>query len=102
MFVLRPSRAFLHPRFLRPLSNLNRPSPPPLSPELQREFDELVRHAQSSSPELPRHPDAGEPIQPEFDGDMNPRTGEKGGPKREPVHSWIEGDWSFKGRVSDF
>src|SRR6266571_7885057 len=27
-----------------------------------------------------------------------------GGPKREPVQRWVEkeGDWSFKGRVSDF
>ena len=38
------------------------------------------------------------------DGDINPATGERGGPKREPVQRWIEeeGDWSFKGRVSDF
>jgi hypothetical protein len=51
-----------------------------------------------------RHPDAPVPLKAEFDGDVNPATGERGGPKREPVHRWIrdEGDWSFKGRVSDF
>ena len=40
----------------------------------------------------------------EFEGDVNPVTGEQGGPKREPVGRWGEddGDWSFKGRVSDF
>jgi len=51
------------------------------------------------------HPDAREPLTAEFHGDINPITGEKGGPKREPVGRWGEdpgGDWSFKGRVSDF
>jgi hypothetical protein len=96
-------------------SNLNRPSPPPLPRELQREFEELQRNAQmplSSSTlshgeaeaEMSLHPDAREPLIPEFEGDINPKTGEQGGPKREPVGKWTEdgGDWSFKGRVSDF
>ncbi|PFH51532.1 hypothetical protein AMATHDRAFT_103988, partial [Amanita thiersii Skay4041] len=48
------------------------------------------------------HPDARQPVKPEFDGDTNPLTGEMGGPKREPVKTWVEGDWSFQGRVSDF
>ncbi|KAI0070250.1 hypothetical protein K474DRAFT_1555748, partial [Panus rudis PR-1116 ss-1] len=96
---------------------LNRPSPPPLPRAEQREFEELVRKAQApfartetSEAELAlaaaqdRHPDARAPIEPEFEGDVNPVTGEKGGPKREPVRAWSEdgGDWSFKGRVSDF
>ncbi|KIK47126.1 hypothetical protein CY34DRAFT_799668 [Suillus luteus UH-Slu-Lm8-n1] len=96
-------------------SNLDRPSPPPLPRELQREFEELQRSAQMplSSPTLSHgeaeaqmslHPDARKPLTPEFDGDVNPRTGEQGGPKREPVGKWSDegGDWSFKGRVSDF
>ncbi|KAG1752984.1 hypothetical protein EDB19DRAFT_1670955 [Suillus lakei] len=86
-------------------SNLNRPSPPPLPRELQREFEELQRSAQMplSSPTLSHdeaeaqmslHPDARKPLTPEFEG----------GPKREPVGKWSDdgGDWSFKGRVSDF
>lgn len=86
---------------------LNRPSPPPLPREQQREFEELVRKAQAplSSPEaeLAMHPDARPPVDPEFEGDVNPVTGEKGGPKREPVKRWTEeGDWSVKGKVSDF
>ncbi|KAH7926729.1 hypothetical protein BV22DRAFT_1032595 [Leucogyrophana mollusca] len=96
-------------------SSLNRPAPPPLPRELQREFEDLQRAAQMplSSPTLSRgeaeaelalHPDARKPLVPEFEGDVNPRTGEQGGPKREPVGKWSEdgGDWSFKGRVSDF
>jgi len=88
---------------------LFRPSPPPLPRADQREFEELVRQAQTpfasaSEEALAMHPDARPPVQPEFDGEVNPTTGEKGGPKREPVKQWTEdgGDWSFKGRVSDF
>ncbi|KAF9012381.1 hypothetical protein BDQ17DRAFT_1222620, partial [Cyathus striatus] len=87
----------------------NRPAPPPLPREQQREFEDLVRKSQSSSsspnPSLNLHPDARLPVQPDFEGDVNPRTGEQGGPKQEPVKRSTEdegGDWSFKGRVSDF
>lgn len=101
-------------------SGLVRPAPPPLPREQQREFEELVRAAQAplSAPgrgsvsasaaqeeaDMAMHPDARAPLQAEFQGDVNPATGEQGGPKREPVGRWGEGDgdWSFKGRVSDF
>ena len=99
MFLTPSSRAILRSSFARFASSLNRPAPPPLPQQQQREFEDLVRRAQSSPsvPEPARHPDSRE-----FEGDTNPATGEKGGPKREPVHRWVEGDWSFKGRVSDF
>ena len=92
--------------------SLVRPAPPPLPREQQREFEELVRAAQAplstkgssaaeQEAEIAMHPDARAPLQAEFDGDTNPVTGEQGGPKREPVNpEW--GDWSFKGRVTDF
>ncbi|KAJ6499959.1 hypothetical protein C8R47DRAFT_1175347 [Mycena vitilis] len=93
-------------------SSLNRPSPIPLPREQQREFELLQRAAQtplapnnnnnSLADDLQLHPDAREPLKPEFEGDVNPTTGEQGGPKREPVRQWVEGDWSYKGRVSDF
>ncbi|EJF65396.1 hypothetical protein DICSQDRAFT_133007 [Dichomitus squalens LYAD-421 SS1] len=94
--------------------SLVRPAPPPLPREQQREFEELVRAAQAplsvkgsaaqEEADMALHPDARAPLQAEFEGDMNPITGEQGGPKREPVGRWAEdgGDWSFKGRVSDF
>ena len=96
---------------------LDRPSPPPLPREEQREFEDLVRKAQmplsqqtvgrdQAEADLAMHPDARKPLQPDFEGDVNPATGEQGGPKHEPVGRWGEGegheDWSFKGRVSDF
>lgn len=107
--TLRISRISL-PSSARWLSSsrdpLNRPSPPPLPREQQREFEELVRRAHtplSQQAALAMHPDARPPLDPEFEGDVNPVTGEKGGPKREPVKKWTdEGDWSFKGKVSDF
>lgn len=96
-------------------SPLNRPGPPPLPRSEQREFEDLVRKAQAplsqaeanrelAEAELALHPDARKPVPAEFEGEVNPVTGEKGGPKREPVRKWGEGDgdWSFKGRVSDF
>lgn len=95
---------------------LDRPAPPPLPCEEQRQFEEMLRAAQTplaqptrggattaAEVDLSLHPDARRPVQPEFEGEVNPTTGEQGGPKQEPVHRWgDEGDWSFKGRVSDF
>lgn len=95
-------------------SNINRPSPPPLPKEQQREFENLLRAAQAplsvptsrgdAEAELALHPDARAPMKAEFEGDVNPTTGEEGGPKREPIGKWNggDGDWSFKGRVTDF
>ena len=131
MFALRPRLAMRPPRprlATRLLSSslprassssdplLSRPGPPPLPAAQQREFEDLVRKAQSpaaptstsasaSTPHAPDvHPDAPAPLRAEFTGDVNPATGERGGPKREPVGRWAQdgGDWSFKGRVSDF
>ena len=39
---------------------------------------------------------------PEFEGDINPKTGEVGGPKNEPLRWGANGDYSFNGRVTDF
>ncbi|KAK0642930.1 hypothetical protein B0T16DRAFT_296869, partial [Cercophora newfieldiana] len=39
---------------------------------------------------------------PEFEGEKNPKTGEVGGPKNEPLRWGSKGDWSYNGRVTDF
>ena len=96
--------------FVRKVS-MNRPAPPPLPRKEQREFEELLRKAQT--PLAPSHnqvdpaihPDTRIQIKLEFEGEINPSTGEQGGPKWEPVKRSTAdsgGDWSFKGRVSDF
>ena len=56
--------------------------------------------AKGSGEEL--HPDVRRGTKPEFEGERNPRTGEVGGPKNEPLR-WGGGvDWSYNGRVTDF
>ncbi|KAF8325192.1 uncharacterized protein EI90DRAFT_3073283 [Cantharellus anzutake] len=79
----------------------------------QREFEDLVKQASkgqsdNSTPRGPMketflnegvHPDAPRRPKPEFEGDVNPVTGERGGPKIEPVK---HNDWSNSGRVTDF
>ena len=98
------------PNLFRAMSagiRVNRPSPPPLPREEQREFERQIQAAQTplsaKDGELNLHPDARTPIKGDFEGDVNPRTGERGGPKKEPVKKWgSEGDWSHSGRVTDF
>lgn len=48
------------------------------------------------------HPDVRRGAQPEFEGERNPKTGEIGGPKNEPLRWGGEADWSYNGRVTDF
>jgi Protein of unknown function (DUF1674) len=103
MAIFRPPLLFI--RFMASKPPLNRPAPLPLPIEQQREFEALQRRrAEEQASTKAPHPDAPIPLKAEFDGDINPSTGERGGPKREPVQRWVEeeGDWSFKGRVSDF
>lgn len=48
------------------------------------------------------HPDVRRGAKPEFEGERNPKTGEIGGPKNDPLR-WGGGvDWSYNGRVTDF
>ncbi|KAI9904581.1 hypothetical protein N3K66_001110 [Trichothecium roseum] len=112
-------------------SSFNRPAPPKLPPSEQAEFERLQRDAAVSSAFQPS-PDQQTPTQdasaktsaaapaagsesesdvnvgmfrgakPEFEGDTNPRTGEVGGPKNEPLRWGEAGDWSYNGRVTDF
>lgn len=48
------------------------------------------------------HPDVRRGAKEEFVGDRNPRTGEVGGPKNEPLRWGGNVDWSYNGRVTDF
>lgn len=102
------------------MPDMHMPSPPKLPKHEQEEFELLQKMAMSqtaideynekvtgdskadSAPNLKT--DVGNRASylrtiPEFDGEVNPKTGERGGPKQDPLrHS----DWSFNGRVSDF
>ncbi|KAJ9093190.1 hypothetical protein QFC21_006507 [Naganishia friedmannii] len=48
-----------------------------------------------------QHPDLRKQAAPQFEGEVNPMTGEVGGPKRDPFVAG-EGDWQYSGRVTDF
>jgi hypothetical protein len=107
----------------------NRPGPPKLPAEQQAEFERLQRAASVSSAFQPqeetpaavatpatsqiRHTTTPEKLDdmnvayrrgapPEFEGETNPKTGEVGGPKNEPLRWGGAGDWSYNGRVTDF
>lgn len=91
------------------------PAPPRLPQEEQEIFEELQRKSTgafstpqvnqaASSEEINQmmHPDAVAGVKPEFEGEKNPKTGEVGGPKNEPLRWGSQGDWSYGGRVTDF
>jgi Protein of unknown function (DUF1674) len=48
------------------------------------------------------HPNVLRGAQPEFEGERNPKTGEVGGPKNEPLRWGAAGEWSYNGRTTDF
>lgn len=101
-----------------------RPGPPKLPADQQAEFERLQRSAAVSSAFQPaevatpatsqvRHtttPEKTEAVNqglfrgapPEFEGDVNPKTGEVGGPKNEPLRWGGKSDWSYNGRCTDF
>ena len=68
-------------------------------PEIRFENGKQIKQGEEFHPNMRR----GAP--PEFEGDVNPKTGEVGGPKNEPLR-WGSGegrgDWSYNGRVTDF
>ncbi|GAB0138240.1 hypothetical protein EsDP_00006477 [Epichloe bromicola] len=96
------------------------PAPPKLPASEQAEFERLQRKASVSTafqPQPDTDTDSAPPAQadddganpglfrgapPEFKGDTNPKTGEVGGPKNEPLRWGGDGDWSYNGRVTDF
>lgn len=98
-------------------SSLPQRSNPQLSQSLQQQQEQDIKsnldndsgaistvavrvNAKGDGEEL--HPDVRRGAQPEFEGERNPKTGEIGGPKNEPLRWGGEVDWSYNGRVTDF
>ncbi len=114
-----PSSAFQH-----------HPSPPRLPADEQAEFERLQRAAafplaspapatttaaataapsvlaastqQQASPDSADGDGVWRGAPPEFEGDKNPKTGEIGGPKNEPLRWGSQGEWTYNGRATDF
>jgi hypothetical protein len=99
---------------------LHRPGPPQLPRKEQAEFDALVKKAQAGGISLAdakahvaastgeeaqqaiaEHRDLRKKPKNEFEGEINPKTGEVGGPKRDPFQAG-DSDWQYAGRVTDF
>lgn len=123
--ILKPLR--VDSRCYSKFSTEYTPSPPKLPKEQQEEFEALQKIANSQaaidqyneqiettgsansdnlstlSPQKTDiggfHPEYFKTV-PEFEGDVNPVTGERGGPKQDPLKHGDE--WSFNGRVTDF
>ncbi|TIB14159.1 hypothetical protein E3P92_02047 [Wallemia ichthyophaga] len=102
--ILKQMTQTTHTKHIRLSSNFNKASPPLLPPEEQREFERLRKDAETSSlsgNDNDLHKDAvREAKRTEFDGQVNPQTGEVGGPKREPLR-W-QSEWTYGGRATDF
>jgi hypothetical protein len=65
--------------------------------EIKDLFDTTIK-ARGKGEEL--HPNVRRGATPEFEGDTNPKTGEVGGPKNDPLR-W-EREWTYNGRATDF
>jgi len=113
------ARAFRQPSDDKPMPFSDSPAPPRLPKEEQEIFEQLQKRSTGafSTPQVNQspqgeiqadgsggelHPDAPKGLQPEFEGEKNPKTGEVGGPKNEPLRWGSGGDWSYGGRVTDF
>lgn len=121
---MRSSLPTILQRRLISINTKETPSPPKLPKKDQEEFERLQRIASSQEAieeynrkikddvtkeslnnELLTKNDIGafspefSKTIPEFEGEVNPKTGERGGPKQDPLKY---GDYSFNGRVTDF
>ncbi|EXJ70291.1 uncharacterized protein A1O5_06359 [Cladophialophora psammophila CBS 110553] len=66
----------------------------------QDSYGHVVIDASGGGEEL--HPNLVRGAQPEFEGERNPKTGEIGGPKNEPLRWGPSGEWTYNGRTTDF
>lgn len=67
--------------------------------KFKQQFDKVIE-ARGKGQEL--HPDVRMGAQPEFEGEKNPKTGEVGGPKNEPLRWGATSEWTYNGRATDF
>lgn len=100
----------VNPTIAKPSTASSRPRPqinqsPASQPELDIEVEAVNARVAATGKGEELHPDIRRGAKPEFEGDVNPKTGEVGGPKNEPLRwgsTGDRGDWSYNGRVTDF
>jgi hypothetical protein len=67
--------------------------------KFQEDYKKIIE-ARGQGEEL--HPNVRRGAEPEFEGEVNPKTGEVGGPRNEPLRWGAAGEWSYNGRTTDF
>ncbi|MCJ1372785.1 putative mitochondrial protein, conserved [Loxospora ochrophaea] len=87
-----------------PISQVNQSpyTPPEATASSENDVAAVNARVQATGDGEELHPDVRRGARPEFEGDRNPKTGEVGGPKNEPLRWGGEVDWSYNGRVTDF
>ncbi|KAK4693700.1 hypothetical protein P7C71_g3748, partial [Lecanoromycetidae sp. Uapishka_2] len=86
----------------RPQINQSPYSNADATPSTEQKIENINAKVQARGDGEELHPDVRRGTLPEFEGERNPKTGEVGGPKNEPLR-WGGGvDWSYNGRVTDF
>ena len=100
--VINQSPASSETKRATPRINQSPHSETHLATESDRDIAAVNARVQATGDGEELHPDIRRGVQPEFEGERNPKTGEIGGPKNEPLR-WGGGvDWSYNGRVTDF
>ena len=86
----------------RPQINQSPHTEPAAEPSTTQKVENINAKVEARGNGEELHPDVRRGVLPEFEGERNPKTGESGGPKNEPLR-WGGGvDWSYNGRVTDF
>ena len=90
------------PKLSRPHINQSPHIEPASEPSTGQNIENINAKVEARGNGEELHPDIRRGVLPEFEGERNPKTGESGGPKNEPLR-WGGGvDWSYNGRVTDF
>ena len=97
-----PGSSTTSPQRQRPQINQSRHAEPEPELSTEQKIENIIAKVEATGSGEELHPDVRRGARPEFEGDRNPKTGEIGGPKNEPLR-WGGGvDWSYNGRVTDF
>lgn len=86
----------------RPQINQSPQAEPNVISDSDKEIAAVNARVQATGDGEELHPDIRRGVKPEFEGERNPKTGEIGGPKNEPLRWGGDVDWSYNGRVTDF
>lgn len=97
-----PASSSHSPQRQPPQINQSPHAEPESEPSTEQKIENINAKVEARGSGQELHPDVRRGARPEFEGDKNPKTGEIGGPKNEPLR-WGGGvDWSYNGRVTDF